>query len=97
RFAKEGGNIVITPDGPRGPRHSVADGVVTLSQKLDLPIIAQSVVPSKYWRLKSWDQFIIPKPFGTLTYIASDPFKVTDMSMEEAKKMVQGRLLEHAF
>lgn len=96
-FAQKGGNIVITPDGPRGPRHSVADGVVVLSQKLDLPIIAQNVVPSRYWRLKSWDQFIIPKPFGTLKFYASDPFKVTDMELDVAKALVAKRLNEHAF
>ena len=95
-FAENGGNIVITPDGPRGPRHSVADGVVVLSQKLDLPIICQNIRPSKYWQLGSWDKFIIPKPFGTLTYIAGDPFKVTDMDKDEAKALVQKRLLENA-
>ncbi len=95
-FAQKGGNIVITPDGPRGPRHSVADGVVVLSQKLDLPIIAQNVVPSRYWRLKSWDQFIIPKPFGTLSFYASDPFKLTGLSIDEAKTEVAKRLNKYA-
>lgn len=95
-FAHRGGNIVITPDGPRGPRHSVADGVVTLSQKLDLPIITQNIRPSKYWQLGSWDKFIIPKPFGTLEFIAGDPFKVSNMEKDEAKALVRKRLLAHA-
>ncbi len=90
-------DIGITPDGPRGPRYSVADGVVVISQKKNVPIVTMNYRASKAWRLKSWDKFAIPKPFCTLDYYYSDPFYVTDESLESAKQIVKERLMRHAF
>ncbi len=95
QHVKEGSSIAITIDGPKGPRYTVTNGVVALSQKGDVPIITQNVIPSKYWRLKTWDKLIIPKPFGTLTFISGEPFKVTGMEMDDAKELVRKRLMEH--
>ncbi len=93
---QNGRDIGITPDGPRGPRHSIADGVAILATKKKVPIIAISCKPSSYWRLKSWDQFCIPKPFCTLEYYYSDPFFVHELTMQEAKALIKERLMEHA-
>ncbi len=66
---KGGGNdVAITPDGPRGPRHSVADGVVAISQKTNAKILVFNCKPTKYWQFNSWDKFILPKPFGKLEF-----------------------------
>lgn len=92
---KLGNSMWITPDGPKGPRHSISKGVVAMSQKLNVPLVCQFVVPSSYWELKTWDHFIIPKPFGKLNYIMTEPFKVTGLSMEEAKSKIQEKLLEY--
>jgi len=92
-----GRDIGITPDGPRGPRHSVADGAVVIAQKKNVPIITMNCKASKAWRLKSWDKFSIPKPFCTLDYYYSDPFYVTDESLESAKEQIKERLMKHAF
>jgi lysophospholipid acyltransferase (LPLAT)-like uncharacterized protein len=54
----------ITPDGPRGPARVFAPGAAVAAQRtgaLIAPIRAQS---SSAWRLKSWDRFLIPKPFA---------------------------------
>ena len=93
---QNGRDIGITPDGPRGPRHSVADGVVALARMKKVPIIAMNCRPTSYWKMKSWDQFCIPKPFCTLEFYYSDPFYVHELSLEEAKTLIQKRLLEHA-
>jgi len=66
RVLKSNKNMVITPDGPRGPREIVKDGVAYLASLTHAPVIPLSVHPSKYWRLKSWDHMIIPKPFAKL-------------------------------
>ncbi len=97
RALKQNRDIGITTDGPRGPRHSVSDGVVAISQKKDTPIIALNFQASKAWRLKSWDKFAIPKPFCTLDYYYSDPFYVRDESMDSAKQIIKERLMRHAF
>ncbi|MBL0686752.1 MAG: lysophospholipid acyltransferase family protein [Sulfurospirillum sp.] len=94
---KNGKDVGITPDGPKGPRHSVANGAVVLAQKKNVPIVAIDYQASKAWRLKSWDKFLIPKPFSTLDYYFSDPFYVTDESLESAKQMIKERLMKHAF
>jgi len=93
---QNGRDVGITPDGPRGPRHSVADGVVALARMKKVPIIAMNCRPTSYWKMKSWDQFCIPKPFCTLEFYYSDPFYVHELSLEEAKTLIQKRLLEHA-
>lgn len=93
---KAGRDIGITPDGPRGPRHSVADGIVNLAQMCHIPIITMNCKASSFWRMKSWDAFCIPKPFCTLEFYFGEPFYVDDLSMEEAKTLIQKQLQEHA-
>jgi len=89
-------DIALTPDGPRGPRHSVADGAAVLAMMKKVPIITMNCNPTSYWSIKSWDRFCIPKPFCTIEFYYGDPFYVHDLSLEEAKALIQKRLLEHA-
>ena len=90
---KEGFDIGITPDGPKGPRHSVADGVVVMAQKTSSKVVLVGIKPTKYWQLKSWDRFIIPKPFGTLHFYASEPIDLKDKSLEESKSIIEKGLM----
>lgn len=92
---KKGIDIAITPDGPKGPIYSVADGVVVISQKTKAKILPFSCVPSKYWQLKSWDKFVIPKPFGTIEFYIGDPIDVLDMDMQSAKLLIENRMKEN--
>ena len=92
RKIDKGFSIAITPDGPKGPRHSVADGIVAIAQKKELEIVTFNYSASSFWQMKSWDKFIIPKPFSKLTFYASEPFLVTNMSKEDAKKEIKNRL-----
>ena len=96
RSLKEGYDIGITPDGPRGPRHEVADGIVVMAQKTGAKVIVYSCVPSRCWRLKSWDRFVIPQPFCTMDFYASEPVDLGGLSLDEAKKVVKSTLMEHA-
>lgn len=92
---KEGYDIGITPDGPKGPRHEVADGIIVMAQKTKAKIVLVEIKPTKSWRLKSWDIFIIPRPFGTLHYFATEPLDVSAMTLEEAREMIKSGLLKH--
>ncbi len=56
--------IAITPDGPRGPAHTVAPGVVWLAATLRRPIVAAGFAASRCWRAGSWDRMRVPKPFA---------------------------------
>ena len=93
----EGYDIGITPDGPKGPRHEMSDGVVIMAQKRHAKVIVFHCVPSSYWQLPSWDRFTVPKPFGRLDFYASEPIDLEGLEMEEAKALVKERLMEHAF
>lgn len=92
----EGYDIGITPDGPKGPRHVMSDGVIVMAQKRHAKVIVFQCVPSSYWQLSSWDRFTIPKPFGTLDFYASEPIDLEGMELEAAKSLVRERLMEHA-
>ncbi len=93
----EGYDIGITPDGPKGPRHEVSDGVVVMAQKRKAKVIVYSCIPSQYWQLPSWDRFTVPKPFGTLDFYASEPIDLENLEMDVAKRLIKERLMEHAF
>ncbi|MEI8108481.1 MAG: lysophospholipid acyltransferase family protein [Verrucomicrobiota bacterium] len=65
--AMEAGYIMaITPDGPRGPRYSISPGVIKLAQITGGLILPIHVTYSSYWQLKTWDGFMIPKPFSRI-------------------------------
>ncbi len=95
RMIGQGYDIAITPDGPRGPYQSLADGVVLISQKKKLQVVAMNYKAGSFWQLKSWDKFMIPKPFSTIDFYASEPFSIEGIEKEEAKKMIKERLNEN--
>lgn len=75
-WAEKGYDLAITPDGPRGPRYIVQEGIMSLAQLTGLPIM-----PFSYdlgWKvcLKSWDRFQIPLPFSRCDMKIGQPIKV---------------------
>lgn len=66
--------LLITPDGPRGPRHEVKQGVLFCAEKAEAQIIAMRWQASNVWKLNTWDQLQIPKPFSsvTITFVATE-------------------------
>ena len=67
RWIKDGRDVVMIPDGPRGPRYQLQPGIIKLAQMTGAPIFPILVDYDKYWELKSWDRFRIPKPFSKVT------------------------------
>jgi lysophospholipid acyltransferase (LPLAT)-like uncharacterized protein len=63
RTLKDGGNIGITPDGPRGPRMRATDGVITIARLSGAPIILAAWSARRRWMLNSWDRFLVPSLF----------------------------------
>lgn len=64
RATDQGWLVGITPDGPRGPRYHLNPGLVRLAQLTGGAVLPIDVTYSSFWRLKSWDGFMIPKPFS---------------------------------
>lgn len=65
--------IVMTPDGPRGPRHSVAPGAIYLAAATGRPLVATGFAARRYWTLKSWDRMEFPKPFTRVAIAYDEP------------------------
>lgn len=93
---KMGNDIAITPDGPRGPRYGIADGIVTIAQKSGRKIRCFSAIPTKYWQFSSWDKFVLPKPFGKIDFYISEPFCVANMSLDDAKELIKNKMLKQS-
>ena len=99
-----GKSVVITPDGPRGPRHNMNIGPACLARETGLPVLCLGVAADRAWRLKSWDRFTIPKPFARVAIAYGAPIKVdadaSDRRLEEITEQIRGTLLaqeERAF
>ncbi len=75
-------SLVITPDGPRGPRHSFKRGAFIAAQELELPLYMLTIDYSSFRRLKSWDRFEFPMPFSRVT-VHADSIKVSEMHSEQ--------------
>lgn len=93
---KSGNDVALTPDGPRGPRFSVANGVVAIAHKCNARIIVLNSKPSSYWQFNSWDKFILPKPFGKIDFYMSEPYDVTNLDLEEAKVFIKEKMMINA-
>jgi lysophospholipid acyltransferase (LPLAT)-like uncharacterized protein len=85
-----GNNIAITPDGPRGPAFKVNDGVIKLAQLTGSRIIPVSYDATRKRELKSWDSFILVKPFGRVHVAFADPIEVPkDIDADQLQQYTQ--------
>jgi GTP-binding protein len=93
---KSGTDVIITPDGPRGPLHSVADGAVILAQRLNLDIYALNYEASSFWKFRSWDEMVLPKPFSRINYSLSAPLNLTGLDLDAGKEAIRQLLFASA-
>jgi lysophospholipid acyltransferase (LPLAT)-like uncharacterized protein len=71
-----GGNLALTVDGPHGPAEKVKPGAIMLASSSGLPLVPITCRASRFWRLRSWDRFIVPKPFSTVEVVMGEPLLV---------------------
>lgn len=76
RELQAGREVAITPDGPKGPAGKYAPGALIASQRSGAVILPVVAVADRAWRLKSWDRFMIPKPFARVTVAYGNPTNV---------------------
>ena len=91
---KSGEEVLITPDGPKGPRHHMSDGAIGIALKSKLPVFVMNYRAEKYWQLNSWDRFVIPKPFTKVDFYLQS-ISLEGMELDEAKEYLLGKMLEH--
>ncbi len=84
RILRGGGDVAITPDGPRGPRYCLGPGVIQLASTTSAPVVPLHASFSRALRLKTWDGFIIPLPFSTISVSIDTPLRIpADLSGDE--------------
>jgi lysophospholipid acyltransferase (LPLAT)-like uncharacterized protein len=86
-------NVVITPDGPRGPRRRSKRGIVFLASRTGRAVVPSGVAATRTWRFPgSWTDLEIPKPFTTVYFLTGEPINVAADATPEAIAAVEARV-----
>lgn len=98
RLLRQGREVAVVPDGPRGPRGVVQPGVIALGSLTGAPVLPLAFGAHPAWWLRSWDEFLIPKPFATGVVCFSRPLAVPSgadrLRREALRKELEGALAE---
>lgn len=91
-----GHRCAFTADGPRGPARVAKVGPVQLAELAGATWIgAYYAQPDRAWYLKSWDRFMIPKPFATVTFgwaaHVRPELELVQRAMDEAVAKAEGQ------
>ncbi len=98
RHLRNNGCVLITPDGPRGPRMQSGDGAIRLAKMTGAPLLPYVFSTQRGKFAKSWDRFLIAFPFGRGVYIFGEPIRVertaTEDDVEAARALFEQRMRE---
>ena len=90
RRVREGYDLGITPDGPRGPRRRVKAGVIATAGFTGKPIVPVAFGASRGRRIRSWDRTLIPYPFSRGIFLYGEPlFVPRKVAEEETERLRQ--------
>jgi lysophospholipid acyltransferase (LPLAT)-like uncharacterized protein len=90
--ARQGFDLAITPDGPRGPRYKVQEGVLAAAQLTGLPIVPAVHRAYPAYTIHSWDQFQIPYPFARCRVTFGPPIHVPRNCTEDQRQSLRQHL-----
>jgi hypothetical protein len=96
RELEAGEFVAFTIDGPRGPKYVAKPGPIHLSRTTAAPIFCFYVAVERAWILKSWDAFILPKPFSRVHCYVCSPFVVPEDGDHDAFRARMQAELERA-
>ncbi|HEY2762234.1 MAG TPA: lysophospholipid acyltransferase family protein [Pirellulales bacterium] len=90
-------HVVLTPDGPRGPRRQVKTGMLFLASHSGRAIVPTAFSAVRCWQIPgSWTTLTIPKPFTTVYALSGPPIYVAPEActarMDEALVSVQSEM-----
>ena len=88
--------IGITPDGPRGPKEIVSEGIIKIAKSSKVPIIPIGFWSSKNFKLKSWDSFLITLPFSKCSFVWNKPleipYNIQENQIQHYQKLLQEKI-----
>ena len=97
-WTRRGYDVAITPDGPRGPKYEVKEGIMMLAQLTGLPVVPISAQIHSKKVFGSWDAFQLPLPFARCDIRVGQPVRVPRESGPEEREMfrrtIQERMME---
>ncbi len=76
RTLRRGGQVALAADGPRGPQGRVKGGAVAAAFGTGAPIVPVGVAAARAWRLRSWDGFLVPRPWARIKVAYGPPLFV---------------------
>jgi len=89
KVLKSGDSMTFPPDGPRGPSGVVQPGIMQMAKKTGALLVPVGVSANRRWLFKSWDRYLIPKPFSKGIMIFGDPIDVPADSSEEQLEQIR--------
>ncbi len=96
KILTDGKYVGITPDGPRGPKQKVSDGIIKIANHSQVPIIPLGFASNKNFKLKSWDSFLITCPFAKCNFVWGDPIsipeKINEDDIEKYKNIIEKKI-----
>jgi lysophospholipid acyltransferase (LPLAT)-like uncharacterized protein len=87
-----GEHVVMTPDGPRGPRRVAAHGVAQLAALSGVPVLPCSAQTSRRWVMRSWDRMVIPRPFGRGVVVCLPSIRVDRARWRDAMPEIEAAM-----
>jgi len=98
RAIKKNPGVIHIVDGPTGPKGVVKPGLMAMAQVTGAAILPIIVSANKAWVMKSWDRFLVPKPFSTVIIRWGDPFGVPrgtrPEQLEDLRRQVENAMME---
>jgi len=91
-WAERGYDLAITPDGPRGPRYQVQEGVISTAQLTGLPIVPVSCHLDWKVQIESWDRFQVPLPFARCRVRIGELVRVPREASETEREALRQKL-----
>jgi hypothetical protein len=90
--------IGITPDGPRGPKEKVPEGIIKIAKSTNVPIIPLGYWSSRNFTLRSWDSFLITLPFSKCNFVWGEAVKIPknlkDNEIIDFQKIIKNKINE---
>ena len=86
-----GHHIVMTPDGPRGPRHELKDGLAFVASRTEKEVVPTAFSATRSWMFPgSWTDLMIPKPFSRVFLLTGEPVRIPpDADRETLERYTQ--------
>lgn len=95
REARRGRDLGLTPDGPRGPARVFKPGALLVAQRTGLPLIPMAAAASRAWRMRSWDDLLVPQPLSTLCIAYGPPRSVPASAGRRELAEIAAELADH--